>query len=225
LLLGRSRATLSRWSHRPGFPANTLGKRLLCNPAEVRAWAERAGIWRDLQPSAAAAPASAPAKPISAHAAAQAKVLADPAATDLDRARAAFALACSTLASATLRDEHSGQAFQAVSKASEELRRAEAAHLDLQERRGQLVGRDVAQAVAGGLAGRLVGVLNNFDSGLAAQLEVWIGDARFRDLPTDERARQVRAWSQTQTRSLRELEANAIEALIAEKVVESEGAA
>jgi hypothetical protein len=74
--------------------------------------------------------------------------------------------------------------------------------------------------VAGGLAGRLVECLNNVENALTTQVEVWFGQASFREQATEARAREVRAWFQALSRRVRQVEADAIDALITEQANE-----
>ena len=111
-----------------------------------------------------------------------------------------------------------------LKRALEELRRSEEAYVELAERRGELIERDVAKAVAGGLALRLVGILNEVENALAVQVEIWLEDAQFRKLTTDARSRQVREWFDKRSRLIRSADANEVEAMIVGEVQERNGA-
>jgi hypothetical protein len=143
-------------------------------------------------------------------------------ASPLEISRAAVQLAARTYGQGLSGGCVAARALDELKRALEELRRAEEDYLSLEIRRGLLIPRDVAKAVAGGLAGRLIGVLNNVESILGTQVEIWIGDVGFRDLTTEKRRRQVQEWFAAQARSLRELEANAIEAMVATEVAEQQ---
>jgi hypothetical protein len=139
-------------------------------------------------------------------------------ASPLEISRAAVQLAARTYGQGLVSGSVGARALDELKRALEELRRGEEDYLSLEIRRGLLIPRDVAKAVAGGLAGRLVGVLNNVESMLETQVEIWIGDLGFRDLPTETRRRQVREWFDAHARSLRMMEADEIEAMVAEEI-------
>jgi hypothetical protein len=141
-------------------------------------------------------------------------------ASPLEISRAAVQLAARTYGQGLTSGSVGARALDELKRALEELRRGEEDYLNLEIRRGVLIPRDVAKAVAGGLAGRLVGVLSNVESVLGTQVEIWIGDIEFRNLPTEARRRQVQDWFGAHARSLREMESNEIEAMVAEQVVE-----
>jgi hypothetical protein len=221
--LGVTRSTVSRWSHRVGFPANRVGSRLFANVDEIRSWAEREGLLRRGARSAGAckpAAAEVPTLELTSHEESLVTTLADPAATDLARVRASYALSCSEVARARRAGAVSGQLFANLARQSEELRRAEQAFVDLAERRGDLIPRDVAKAIAGAIVQRFIESLHNTENALAAQVEIW------RDLPafaagsTEDRARAIRAWFAGHARAVRETDAAALERLAVEKAAE-----
>ncbi len=143
-------------------------------------------------------------------------------ASPLEISRAAVQLAARTYGQGLASGSVGARALDELKRALEELRRAEEDYLSLEIKRGVLIPRDVAKAVAGGLAGRLVQVLNNVESILGTQVEIWIGDLEFRNLSTETRRRQVQDWFASQARSLREMEANEIEAMVATEVAEQQ---
>jgi hypothetical protein len=143
-------------------------------------------------------------------------------ASPLEISRAAVQLAARTYGQGLTSGSVGARALDELKRALEELRRGEEDYLSLEIRRGVLIPRDVAKAVAGGLAGRLVQVLNNVESILGTQVEIWIGDVDFRDLTTEKRRRQVQDWFSAQARSLREMEAKEIEAMVADEVEEQQ---
>jgi hypothetical protein len=225
--LGKDAAQITRWAKR-GLPCDVVAGIKLFDVDEARRWiaenVRETGPRVAREPSASvpvvAQPAPAPRPEMSAHESALVAILSDPDATDLEKTHAAYGLVCAQLATTKAEGPASSQMYIALLKASEELRCAEAAHVELEERKGRLIGRDVAQAVAGGLAGRLVECLNNVENALATQVEVWFGQASFREQATEARAREVRAWFQALARRVRQIEADAVDAMITEQASE-----
>jgi hypothetical protein len=141
-------------------------------------------------------------------------------ASPLEISRATVQLAARTYGQGLVSGSVGARALDELKRALEELRRGEEDYLSLEIRRGLLIPRDVAKSVAGGLAGRLVGVLNNVESMLETQVEIWIGDLGFRDLPTEKRRRQVRDWFDAHARALRTMEADEVEAMVVEEIAD-----
>jgi len=236
--LGLDKGQLSRESNRPGFPFDKVSGVRLFDAEEVRAWrvanvkpSRRRGTGQSLQvqaadasPIAASSPAGSgeiPSPPeLSAHEKELMRVLEDPQASEVSRAEAGFAIAGIAAAAAYRRGEMGVQHLENLKKQGEELRKAKADYIDLAERRGELIERDVAQELAGDLALRLVTILSNVENALATRFEIWMADPAFQALPTEQRQQQIRSWFEDQARTLRELEAAEIDALIESKLRE-----
>lgn len=218
--LGVDRSTPKRWASEPWFPPRGAHG---WNVEAVRVAAESAGrlrrVSRPAMLGATLAPgvvqSSAileplPARELDEHEASLMRVLEDPAATDLARAEAGYALASKIIASAYRAGNIGGQQLDNFKKQGEELRRAKTDAIDLAERQGELISRDIAKAVAGALILRLLEILNNVENMLATQFEIWLADEAFRALSTDDRARQIRAWFDAYARVLRQAESGAV---------------
>lgn len=145
----------------------------------------------------------------------------DPRAT----ARAAVQIAGAALADATERGELTPRFMAGMESTLRELRRTEAAWLELQDDSGRLVDRDVARAVGAWVARVCVVGLDRLLSLLAGQIEQWIGDPAWRGLRSEERAAVVHMWAELQVRELREAGAAEIEARIDEERAEARGEA
>jgi hypothetical protein len=206
---------LCRWSRRPGFPVDRKrGAKPLFDLDEVRAWLDANTRSRRPELQSSAIPQPLPARELDAHEAALVRVLEDPGATDLERAEAGYALASKIVATAHRAGNLGVQQLENLKKQGEELRKAKADAIDLAERRGELIGQDIAKAVAGALVLRLLEILNNIENMLATQFEIWMADQAFRALATDERTRRVRAWLEDYARTLRQAEYEVVIAAI-----------
>lgn len=163
-------------------------------------------------------PPAPPPKPLDARAQALVDTLrrdADP----LDMARAAVRLVASKFADGVEARQLGARAVAELTDAMEELRRTEAACLEQARKRGDLIERDVAKAVAGALARRYVLSCERIGMRFASQVELWIADEAFREATSDERGLAVAAWAREQTRQARLAETDdevraAIEALV-----------
>ncbi|MBX3465297.1 MAG: hypothetical protein KF878_00170 [Planctomycetes bacterium] len=141
--------------------------------------------------------------------------------TPVARATAALSAAAGALAAALRsKDGATGRDFDSFRGTLDGLRQAEAAYLDLERERGELIEREAARGCMGRLAHRFVLGLERLEVRVAAQVELWLADAAFRELSVDERARTVRAWVAAQTRQARVEQVEDLERLIAGEVEE-----
>lgn len=129
---------------------------------------------------------------------------------------AAFRLASAKIANAAQAGMLGPGDLAGLARASEELRRAREAQLDLAERQKRLVDRDVAAGAVGILVGRMLTVLNNVGNLLAPRVEEWREDPRHHQLDASARARVVREWFEEQVRTMRVEEADQVEAAMRE---------
>jgi hypothetical protein len=152
------------------------------------------------------------------------------AASPIERARAALVAASCALADAIESEGGAaGRDFDSFRTIIDGLRMAESGWLDLQRERLELVEREVAQACMGALARRFVLALERLGVRAASQVELWLNDAEFKAMTSDDRARTVRAWVQTQTRQARLAESEAeaaqeIERMVRAAIAERRGA-
>lgn len=111
----------------------------------------------------------------------------------------------------------------AMKMALEEARKGASGYLKIAQERGELVKRTVAKVVIGDVVQRAVRILERYEVELAARVEAWFGDEKFRAMTSEERARAIRAWAQAKTHDLRSTEAKEIEDLVAAEVKEQAG--
>lgn len=236
--LGVDKGQLSKEMKRPGFPFDLIADHKVCDAEEVRAWRAanikpsmrrtRAVVQTIANQSDVAAPLPAPtgvpAAPVARALTDQerklASVLADPDAGDVEKAAASYAIACLKVSRGYESDKLGARELDDLKKQSEELRRVRSEFMTLAERRGELIERDVAKAVAGALVHRLLTILVTVENSMPTQFEIWLADKAFIDQGTEQRAQQIRKWFCDQARSLRTTEADAIEALIKNEVEE-----
>ena len=232
--LGKDPAQITRWTQR-GMPHDVIGGDNFYNAAECAEW-----ISKNVSEKPRGAKAESPTLPLAGAPAATiatpptprelndqerqfVKVLADPEATEVQRAEASYALACLTVSQGYESGKLGTKQLEDLKKQSEELRHVREAYIDLAERSGELISRDVAKAVAGGLAQRVLNILNTVENSIGTQIEIWLADESFRLLGTEERTRQVRQWFEVQARAARDTEAATIDKMIQEQVQERSG--
>lgn len=136
----------------------------------------------------------------------------------VEQARAAVALASKRLAAANASGE--SQALEDLHAALAGLRNTEKAFMDLAERRGELVDRDILKQLVGEAVSRGVSVLERYEAQLANRVEEWVGDSAFLSATSEERTRIVRAWAREQADSVRSMTADELEKMIAAEVEE-----
>jgi len=213
--LNLNKGYVSKLSRKPWWPPKTTNGWDVdaCRLAIAENVRQRCGSRAEAQEQATPAPRVDPADGLVA-------TLLRGDASPLEISRATVQLAARTYGQGLVSGSVGARALDELKRALEELRRGEEDYLSLEIRRGLLIPRDVAKSVAGGLAGRLVGVLNNVESMLETQVEIWIGDLGFRDLPTEKRRRQVRDWFDAHARALRTMEADEVEAMVVEEIAD-----
>lgn len=108
----------------------------------------------------------------------------------------------------------------AMKATMEEARKSAAGYLKLAQERGELIKRDVAKTVIGGIVRRSVLILERYEVELAQRVEAWLGDEKFRSMTSEERARAVREWAVEKSYALRKIEATELERLVADEVKE-----
>jgi hypothetical protein len=102
----------------------------------------------------------------------------------------------------------------------EELRRTIAGHLEIAKEKGEVITRSVAISVIGQLGRRAISLMERYEVQLAAKVEAWFSDPAFRNATSEERAREIRAWAADQTHSMRKIEADDVEKLVAAEAKE-----
>ena len=130
-------------------------------------------------------------------------------------ARAAMQVASGLLADAVERRE-GGRQLDGLKKTLEELRRCEQGYLDLSREKREVIDIETARLVASQIAQRAADVLDNVESVLAQQVEVWMSSPVVLAQTTEERGRAIRAWYAEQVRGAREVGARSIEEMAAE---------
>ena len=141
-------------------------------------------------------------------------VLRDRDASAIEKANAAASLAGEVLAQGFQDGSAGSSDLRDFTRALEELRRAQVGYQELARRSGELIARDVAKAVHGGLVRRLIGGLSTVENMLATQVEIWMGDAAVMAQDGESRGRLVRDWFADRVREIRETNAETIEQLV-----------
>lgn len=249
--LDKDAGQITRWT-KSGMPHNRIGRNPRYNAAECRAWiAEHVHERPDLKKreqapampaavspslplleSAALAPVIVPTKPpqivpgLPADHPLMKTLLSNERPNPMAMAEAVLSVATRQVALKAQAGEISAQQLDSVSKALEELRRSQAAWMEISADRGQLIQRDVALAVCGQMAQRLKECVDRIVNSLSQQVEVWTQDPAF-SLPTDStgRNRLVRAWVENFARDIRRLEAEEIDKMIERERKDGESAA
>jgi len=216
--LGRSQSYLSQLSLQPWFPKKHKDG---WDVDECREAISKNTRFRK-KPSPTGVKTIGPKKiPISKgrkkSASSDAEVLSSHGSSTLERARAAVRVTSAAMATAVNNGDLDNRIVDALKKSLEECRRTEEGMLTMQERRGELIKREVAKGVIGRITSMCCGLLANAESVLANQVEVWISDPDFTSMATENRGRAVRAWWHSQVYSLRELGAEQFENMIREE--------
>lgn len=131
-----------------------------------------------------------------------------------ETARAALSVSGAALADAVEAGSISTHHLVAMESSLRELRRTEAAWLELAEQRGRIVDREVAQATGAWVAQLCVAGLDRLTALLGAQVEAWLADGEWRGMSSEQRGRVVREWAERQVRELRATGAVEIDAQI-----------
>lgn len=225
--LGRDKGDLSRWSKLPWFPARDADGNW--NVDLVRAALDanvrsRRKQKEELPLEAAARQAAQPQAPASktpdARETELIAVLKNPASTPVAIAEAGHALAAYHLGLAAEKGIPGTAAFEGMKKQSEELRRALQAQLELDQQQGVLIKRDSAKEVIGACVRILVDVTSTLENTAALEIEIWISNDEFKTLSVEGRRERVRTWFEQQTRALRTIGADKIEAMVTEAEAE-----
>lgn len=223
--LGVDAGQLSRETKRAGFPCDIVAGSKLFSVDEVRAWRE-ANI--RIRPKPVQAPeleskseppkAEPPPKPAPE---ALTRILGDAATSPIARARAAEQLAAWRVSEAAAGGVLGGREIEALSRAGEELRRAEQDYIAIAREREELIERTIAVQCMGALCMRLVSDLNKVEHALAVQVEIWRGETSFNELSTEKRAGVIREWFQHLANETRELTVKELDGMIAQISKES----
>jgi len=135
-------------------------------------------------------------------------------ASALTISRAAMQIASRRVATAATAGTLGANDLDDLKKTLQELRQAESGYIELEQTRGQLIARDKVKQLVGGCCTRLVQALDVLIAGITTEVDLWIADQAFRDLPTDERHRRVREYVDRVCREVRQQEADGVASLI-----------
>jgi hypothetical protein len=138
------------------------------------------------------------------------KVLQSGNASALEISRAVVQLVSQRVA----KDDFSANDVDALKKALGELRQAESDYLELAERTGRLIDRDVVKRLVGECCARLVRCLGVVESAISTEFSVWLADPTLATMPADQRARKVREFVGKTCREVRRQEAEGVDKLI-----------
>lgn len=215
--LGRSLGWVTASKRKPGFPKK--GKRGW-DEAKVRAWIRDQPPGRRQLPEppkgGVKKPKRKPRKPRKKR---TKKAAAPPAETEdraaeclralreatepVELARAGMQLAAERVAQAFEGGGSMASELPNLTKAVTAMRLAEAAAIELGQKRGELIPKDVAMISGAAIAQGFVRALQGLETSLAAQVEVWLSNASFRERRTAERRREVTAWIRDQGAAVR----------------------
>jgi len=106
------------------------------------------------------------------------------------------------------------QDLQQLKQSMEELRKARADYLELGVRKGNLIERSVAKALAGRLVQQLLGILANVEAMLPVQVEIWMALPEFRESAPEKRRVSVSHWFRAQANEMREAGSDELERLL-----------
>lgn len=142
------------------------------------------------------------------------EVLGDVKANSFERAQAVLSAASWGLKEGIRTGLMRAQDYKDCVAALKECRTSAKEFLAHEQARGELVRRRTAAAAGAELARRLLLLTDRLEAALVTQVELWTTDDRWRELGTEERATQVRAYFGEKVRSLRELEAEELDGLV-----------
>lgn len=132
--------------------------------------------------------------------------------------RAAMQMASRRVAKAAVSGTLGANDLDGLKKTLQELRVAEAGYIELGKAKADLIDAETMLSLVGELASRLVRCLNVVENAVSTEVEVWLGDAKFREGTADERARAVREFFSRTCKSVRGLESEDLRKTIADHV-------
>lgn len=235
--LNIDKGQLSRESKRPGFPVDKRSGTKFFNAAEVAAWrahnipvresgSKLQSTANDLVNTDRKVPDVLAAKPLAEKEDQFVKVLMSGKASLVDLLNAAVQLAARQLAQEALAGKLMPQSVDGMRKNVEELSNARGNALELAEREGRLIAREVAKEVIGANNQRLIRICATMQNEWPMFMEDCLSDPNFLNLDIEARKRRGRDWIGNQCRSVLNLEAESIESAIdaARKTDEADGA-
>jgi hypothetical protein len=204
--LGVDKAQLVREMRRyPDFPRVGTGRHKRFDVEKVRAFrAARIKSRRDpdapaavtspgvAQPPSAVPAGSVPPRPLSEDERRQVETLRDPARSRLEATEAAHRIARLKLARAYEDDTVTPRMLADLNEQAEQFRKAEATDVDLRRAHGELIELDQARETIGQACARFCEAGEDLERSLAREVEMWLGESRFRELQPEDRAREVR---------------------------------
>lgn len=129
----------------------------------------------------------------------------------VELSEASMRIAASELAKAFRRGDLGARDYENLKKSLEEYRRTKQSFLDLEEREGRLISKDVAEAMGAALAGQFVRMTDVLRDRLVLQVEIWLGDEEVLDLSESERQTLVGNWVEDQFSSVRTIGADDVD--------------
>lgn len=136
-------------------------------------------------------------------------------------ARTAMRIASRQLAEAGPREKRGS--LESLKRTLEELRRTDQGFMAIARERGELIDLEIAKTLVGEAVTRAIRVLERYEVLLASKIESLLADATFAALSPEERARSVRSWAREQTYSLRTMQADELDRMIAAEAAERAG--
>ena len=228
--LGKKPSQLSGWATRQGFPCDRRdGKFHAASAEEVRAWIianirERKHVEQVAASDDPIAKAARPARaPLANAGDAFIVALQSPTLSALDVSRGAMMLAARRVAQSALSGEVGFNELDDLKKTLQELRQAESGYIEIEQRRGQLIDREQVCEILGAAASRLVQAFSLFENSITAQMDLWISDAAFREIPTDDRRLRIREYVAKFGAEVRRLEAESVDVQIDAHLAEESG--
>lgn len=218
---------LSREARKRGFPSHLVGAEKKYNPDEVKEWrshnirkketgggedgvrgyygeGEEGGEGRGGRKRAGAMDADNPFI----------LLMTSGDASAIEISRAAVQLASRQVAQSAVLGTLGIQDLDGLKKSLGELRQAETDYIALEKERRSLIAREEVLGIVGACCSRLVRALSLLENTIATEFSIWLADPAIREMKSDDRARQVRAFVTKTCRQVRLQEADGIDKLI-----------
>jgi hypothetical protein len=207
--------TMSHWADEKGFPFHVKDGRRKFVLEEAQAWIRKNKKRKrkqkivEIPEKEGGSPSVSGTSPAPELTETQ-KVLTCGTASALDISRAVVQLVAARVA----KDEFSPNDVDALKKSLGELRQAEADYLELAEKQGQLIDRDIVRGLVGACCTRLVQCLGNLENAIGSEFAVWLADPAIHLMPAQDRTRKVREFVAKTCYEVRRQEAESVDKLI-----------
>lgn len=142
------------------------------------------------------------------------RTLYSPDASALEVSRAVVRLVSRRVGRAHERNELYANGLDALKKALQELRAAEAGYIELGKISGDLIPREQVTILVGELCNRMIRVLSSFENTITAEFAIWLADPAVAAMNSDDRARTVRAFIKQTSHTIRNQESDEIDQLV-----------